>query len=164
MCFLRAETLLFLLDEVRRLVSMPRTWVALVVIALLSSCTTDQTNQTTSGLGNSCTTGYSSGQPVIHLSAKDNGRHVSAHVCNSIDVLLVGSTDNGWGTVQSSDEATLALVPLPHPPLPSGSTFEVFLVKRTGSAALSSISPAVTDHPDRKYAATQWAVTVTVVT
>jgi len=134
--------------------------VALVVIALLSSCTTEQTSQTTSGLGNSCTTGYSSGQPVIHLSARDSGRHVSAHVCNSIDVLLVGS----WGTVQSSDEATLALVPLPHPPLPSGSTFEVFLVKRTGSAALSSISPAVTDHPDRKYAATQWAVTVTVVT
>ena len=134
--------------------------IAIFVIGSVGACTLPKLSQPTSSVIKTCATGYSPSAPVIHLSVSDNGRSVTARLCTSLSISLLGQPPGQWATVQSSDEATLAIVPLPLAPPPPGGTFEIYLAERTGSAVLSS-ARCQTD--GSACPVTRWKVTVTVL-
>jgi hypothetical protein len=160
------------------------TSLALLAVGLIGACTEGQATASPSPVARSyatasptpvaaaCIDSYSSsGLTFAHvnipLTVKDNGRSVTAHLCDWIDVLLVGH----WSTVQSSDETLLKVVPLPLHEPPPGGTNLVYEAERTGSAVLSSVSLAVAACPPTLPTAEQtvclgfrWSATVTVLT
>lgn len=69
----------------------------------------------------------------IYLIESDNGRSITVHLCSVISVRLFDSQG-----IQSSDQAVLAILPLPLPAPPLGGAYDWFEAKRTGLADLSS--------------------------
>jgi hypothetical protein len=137
--------------------------LVLLTAGLLAGCVPEYGSPSSSVSPGTCTTGYSS-ESVIHLSVSDHDRSITTHLCYAIDVLLIGPPAIQWQTVQSSNEAILAILPLPLPAPPPGGTHEVYLAKRTGSASLSSVGLAADCPIGGKCPANHWTVTVTVVT
>ena len=136
--------------------------LVLLAAGLLVGCLPEYGSPTSSGSAGTCTTGYSS-ESVIHLTVSDQDRSITTHLCYAIDALLVGPPFGQWQTVQSSNEAILAILPLPLPPPPPRGTHEVYLAKTTGSAFLSSVGETVACPLGGKCPVSDWAVTFTVV-
>jgi hypothetical protein len=113
--------------------------LVLVVAGLVAACGMVGTSHapTPAPTAVTCTTGYSAQSPVINLSVADNGRSITAHLCDVIWIVLTGSPSQPWLFVQSSDTTVLAVVPLPLPYLPNGAE-AVYLARKTGAAELSS--------------------------
>jgi hypothetical protein len=138
------------------------TCLVLVVAGLVAACGMVGTSQapTPAPAAVACTTGYSAQSRVINLSVADNGRSITAHLCDAIWIILTGSPSRPWLFAQSSNPAVLAVVPLPLPSDANG----VYLAKRTGAAELSSTTaippctPTATCPPPA-----HWTVGVTVV-
>jgi hypothetical protein len=144
-------------------VNMRARWLVILVAAFFTACSGPYGAQMPLPSASTCPTA-SSIQIEIHLSISDNGRSFTTHQCDAIDVLLVGPPATQWQTVQSSDEAALAILPIPLPAPPPGGTHEVYGAKRAGSAVLSSIglTDKCSTSADACLAA-HWAVSVTVV-
>jgi len=121
---------------------MRATCLVILAAGLLAGCVPEYGAPRSSPPADACTAGYST-EAVIHLSVDDQGRSITTQLCYAIDVLLVGPPAVRWQTVQSSNESVLAILPLPLPAPPPGGTHEVYFAKRTGSASLSSVGPAV---------------------
>lgn len=144
---------------------MRSTCLVLIVAGLVAGCgmvgTSDAPTPATAA--GACTTGYSAQSPVINLSVTDNGRSITAHLCDTIWMVLTGSPPQPWLFVQSSDPTVLAVVPLPLPHPPIGIE-AVYLATKTGRAELSSTTaippcaPIATCPPPA-----QWSVDVNVV-
>ncbi len=96
---------------------------------------------------------------LFPLGVTDNGRSYSLVRCQAVDALLLHPNDDGcrWTTVQSSNEAVVAILPIPLPLPPGGSTNEAFIADAPGQATLSSSLVCSSDTPQ------QWAVTLTVL-
>jgi hypothetical protein len=74
------------------------------------------------------------------LAVQDNGRTYRMVRCQALGVLLLHGRHDGcrWTTVESSDEAVLAVVPIPLPAPPTGATDEDYRARSPGQATLSS--------------------------
>jgi hypothetical protein len=100
----------------------------------------------------------------IPLTVSAHDRTVTAHLCEWIEVTLVGPPSSQWQSVQSSDDTILKIVPLPLPAPPPGGTRAVYEAERTGSAVLSSSGPSsLCTNQAAACPAVQWAVTIKVV-
>ena len=115
-----------------------------------------------------CATPYS-GESTTHgniqLAVHDSGSTITAHLCDWMEVLLLGPPSSQWQTVQSSDEAILKVVPLPLHGPPPGGTNIVYEAERTGTAVLSSVGPSSRCNSQTIACPNvRWAVTVKVVT
>jgi len=141
------------------------TCLVLVVAGLVAACGMVGTSHapTPAPTAVACTSGYSAQSPVVNLSVTDNGRSITAHLCDAIWIVLTGSPPQPWLFVQSSDPMVLSVVPLPLPHPPNG-TEAVYLARNTGAAELSSTTaippcaPIATCPPPAN-----WTVGVTVV-
>lgn len=130
--------------------------------AFFTACSGPYCAQMASPAGTTCTVA-SPIQIEIHLSVSDNGRSITTHQCDAIDVLLVGLPAAQWQTVQSSDEAVLAILPIPLPAPPPGGTHEVYGAKHAGSAVLSSVGVTAKCLTSATVCpAAHWAASVTV--
>jgi hypothetical protein len=93
------------------------------------------------------------------LTVQDGGRTYRMVRCQALGVVLrhLGNDGCRWTTVESSDEAVLALVPVPLPASPSGGTNEDYRATAPGKTNLSSAlaCPSGT--------AMRWAASVMVV-
>lgn len=132
------------------------------LVALLSAC-----GSTGAGFDHAATTptcgGYTPASPAHHLTNQDDGRRLTVHVCDSIWIVLTGSTTTPWRFPETSETSVLAVVPLPLPAPPPGGTRAVYLAKNTGSATLSS-SRSISCPPDAMCVVPPpWTVNVTVV-
>jgi hypothetical protein len=108
---------------------MRATWLIVLVIGMLVGCVAE--SGASSSVAGKCNAGFSS-RIDIHLSTGDNGRSITARLCNAIDVLLVGPQTSQWQSIESSDESILSVVPLPLPGPPPGGADLVYLAQRTG--------------------------------
>jgi hypothetical protein len=74
------------------------------------------------------------------LTVQDNGRTYRMVRCQALGVLLLHGGNDGcrWTTVESSDEAVLALAPIPLPAPPTGATYEDYRATAPGQITLSS--------------------------
>lgn len=115
-----------------------------------------------------CSTGYSSTNPTIRLTNADNGRAVTAKVCDSIWIMIttpqafVGPSP-GWQFPQSSDTSVLEVVPLPLPH-PVDGVEAVYLAKHTGRATLTAENGVSNCPPNAMCLAPErWSVTVAVI-
>jgi hypothetical protein len=92
------------------------------------------------------------------LAVQDNGRTYRLVRCQALGVLLLHGGNDGcrWTTVESSDEAVLAIAPIPLPAPPTGATYEDYRATAPGQATLSSalVCPSGT--------AMRWTATVIV--
>jgi hypothetical protein len=136
---------------------MRRTAVALLATAVLAACSgsTPAAASSSPHLENPSPTSSACplGNPIgvdITLNAGDNGRSLTAHLCAVISVRLYDSQG-----IQSSDDAVLAILPLPLPAPPPGGAYNWFQAKRTGSADLTS--------QPRESSAVRWTVHVAVL-
>ena len=130
---------------------MRASWLPVLAAALLAGCGAGPGALDAAPALSTCTTGYSN-QIDIHLSNPDDGRSITANLCDAIDVVLLGRTSSQWQSIDSSDEGVLKVVPLPLPAPPPGGAHDIYLAQQTGTAVLSSVSPTC-----------RWSVTVTVV-
>jgi len=93
------------------------------------------------------------------LGVADNGRTYTMVRCQAVDALLLHTKADGcrWTTVQSSDEAVVAILPIPLPLPPGGSTNEAYIAAAPGHSTLSSslVCPSGTSE--------RWAVTLDVL-
>ena len=141
---------------------MRTTCLALLAAALVTACTGGAPGRPAAAA--TCTAGWSSGSPVIHLSLKDAGRSLTAPLCDSIAISLAGSPGVQWLSVETSDPTVLEIVPLPLPRPQDGGANAVYLARRTGSAVLSSSRPAMACPPEPGCPAPPpWTVRITVV-
>jgi hypothetical protein len=152
----------FLLGYIGRFLNMRRPWLLILVAGFFTACSGPYGAQVASPAGTTCTV-TSAVQIEIHLSVSDNGRSITTHQCDAIDVLLAGPPAAQWQTVQSSDEAALAILPIPLPAPPPGGTHEVYRAQQAGSAVLSSVGVTAKCLTSAAACpAAHWAVTVTV--
>jgi len=95
---------------------------------------------------------------LFPLGVADNGRAYTLVRCQAVDALLLHPKEDGcrWTTVQSSDAAVVAILPIPLPLPPGGSTNEAFIAGAPGQATLSSSLVCSSGAPQ------QWHVTLTV--
>lgn len=94
----------------------------------------------------------------ILVTIKDNGRTVTAHLCDWLEITL-GPSATQWQSIQSTDDTTLQIVPLPLHSPPPGGVYEVYEAERVGSVNLwSSLCPFGLACPP-----TSWVVKVNVV-
>jgi len=134
-----------------------------LVVGLLTACASGLGTPAQSPAPSACAAGYSAQSPVIDLAVTDNGRSITASLCDVIWVTLGGGLSGGWQSVETSDPTILALVPLPLPHPPDGGTEAVFLAKHVGVAALSAAGLSVPCAPIANCPTpANWAVTVTV--
>lgn len=145
-------------------------WLAVIAAGLLAACGGADSAQrpSPSPLATTCGHPYSGQSEIdfdIHLTVSDHDRAITTHLCDWIDVLLIGPPSPQWQTVQSSDDAVLKIVPLPLPHPPPGGTNLVYEAERTGSAVLSSVGPSSNcTNQTAACPSVRWAVTVNVVT
>src|SRR2546425_11444735 len=144
---------------------MRATGLVILGACLLASCVPEYGAPIPSASATRRTTGSSSQSPVIQLSNTDSGGSITVRLCYSLFVMLERPPVGRWRAVQSSDETTLAVVPLPLPQPPNGGTNAVFLAKRIGSAELSSrVEPRPTCISRPALCPTEgWFVRVTLV-
>jgi hypothetical protein len=141
---------------------MRASWLSILVAVLVAGCVADPGAASTSPAVSTCTTGYAS-RIDIRLSNSDNGRAITAHVCDAIDALLFGRTSSQWQSIDSSDEAVLKVVPLPLPAPPPGGAHDIYLAQQTGTAVLSSMGPSSQCTRQTVVCPTvRWSVRVTV--
>ncbi|HXZ99895.1 MAG TPA: hypothetical protein VEK76_06050 [Candidatus Binatia bacterium] len=93
------------------------------------------------------------------LSVQDNGGHFAMIRCQGLGVELLHDKSDGcgWTTVQSSDEAVLAIAAIPLPAPPPGGTWEDYQAVAPGHATLTSTLAC----PNGTVSA-RWMVTVVV--
>jgi hypothetical protein len=74
------------------------------------------------------------------LGSEDNGRSYRMVPCQAVGVELLHSAPDGcgWNSVQTTDSAVVAILPIPLPLPPQGATFEVFGAVAAGRATLRS--------------------------
>jgi hypothetical protein len=137
-------------------------WSAVAIAGLLFACTAQPTTSQQALTRATCSTGYQS-RVDIRLTVADNGRSITAHLCDVIDVYLVGPPSSQWQSIQSSDESVLSIVPLPLPAPPRGGANLVFIAQATGVAVLSSVGPSSSCTKQGACPPVQWTVGVTVV-
>ncbi len=96
---------------------------------------------------------------LFPLGVADSGRTYSLVRCQAVDALLLHPSEDGcrWTTVQSGDDAVVAILPIPLPLPPGGSTNEAYIAVAPGHATLSSslVCPSGTLQ--------RWAVTLIVL-
>jgi hypothetical protein len=95
---------------------------------------------------------------IFPLAVQDNGRTYRTVRCQALGVLLLHDANDAcrWATVESSDDAVLALVPTPLPVPPTGGTDEDYRATAPGQVTLSSALACPSGTPKR------WAATVIV--
>jgi hypothetical protein len=96
---------------------------------------------------------------LFPLGVTDNGRAYTLVRCQAVDALLLHPKEDGcrWTSVQSSDAAVVAILPIPLPLPPGGSTNEAFIAGAPGQATLSSSLVCSSGAPQ------QWQVTLKVL-
>jgi hypothetical protein len=143
---------------------MRTTWLVILVVGMLAGCTVEPGDSDRFLGATTCKTGFSN-RIDIHLSVASNDRSITAHLCDAIDVLLLGPATSQWQSIESSQEPILSVVPLPLPPPPRGGTHLIDLAERTGSTILSSVDLKTSCTNQAATCQTAaWAVRVTVVT
>jgi hypothetical protein len=119
-------------------------WLFILVAGLIAGCVAGPSAADALPAVITCTTGYAN-RIDVHLSNSDSGSPITAHLCDAIDVLLVGRPPSQWQSIDSSDETILKIVPLPVPAPPPGGAHDIYLAQHTGIAVLSSVN--VTSNP-----------------
>ena len=111
-----------------------------------------------------CTGGYSSSSPTLHLAIVDDGSAKTVSLCTAIWVLLDSpKNETQWQSVQSSNPSVLEIVPLPLPHPPGGGTEAVYLAKSAGTARLFAQSTNPTCPPGSMCPfLPTWSVTIAV--
>lgn len=138
--------------------------LVVLVLGMLAGCVPESGAPGPSPAAGKCNAGFSS-RVDIHLSVGDNRRSITAHLCNAIDVLLVGPSTSQWQSIESSNASVLSVVPLPLPGPPPGGAQVIYLADRTGSTVLSSVDLSTTCANQAATCRTAvWSVTVTAVT
>jgi hypothetical protein len=135
------------------------TWLLVLIAGLLAGCVAEP--GASPAVVSICTTGYAN-RIDIHLSNPDNGRSSTAHLCDAIDVLLVGPPSSQWQSIDSSDEAVLMVLPLPLPAPPPGGAHDIYLAHQTGTTVLSSVNVTANPCASPGCLAVHWSVRVTV--